>query len=100
MKKRIARLSAFVRSHSRRVFVPERCELAERLARLSTWRPWPAAKSAHRCAFSGMCMGKDLRLKDTQTQWHEVTEARRYRGTKAHRKNPESLRGVVFSASL
>src|SRR3984957_6556621 len=49
--------SALVRSHSRRVFVPERRDFAERLARFSTCRPWPAAKSVQRCADSGMCMG-------------------------------------------
>src|ERR1700741_231928 len=48
--------SALVRSHSRRVLVPERRDFAERLARFSTCRPWPAAKRDQRCADSGMCI--------------------------------------------
>jgi hypothetical protein len=59
-KKRIARFSAFVRNHSRRVFVPESGDFEERLARFRTWRLWPAVKSAHRCADSGMCMGESF----------------------------------------
>src|ERR1700746_1655370 len=54
--RRIARVSALLRSHAARVVVPERGEVAERLARFSTCRPWPAAKSVQRCADSGMCM--------------------------------------------
>src|ERR1700690_1528122 len=82
MKKRIARLSELVRSHSRRVRVPESGECAERLARLTTWRLCPAAKSAHRCAVSGMCIDGDPFATEAQRQRHtEKTLWRQARGT-------------------
>ena len=53
-KKRIASVSALIRIHSRRVFVPEILDAVERLARFRTCRPCPATKSVHKCAFSGI----------------------------------------------
>src|SRR5579862_7243926 len=84
MKKRIATLSALLRNHSKRARVPERCEVAERLARFSTCKPWPMVKRPQRCQLSGnertnvetgmtweMCMEKYLRSRT----WRDISLA-------------------------
>lgn len=57
MKKRIVRFSAFVRTHSVRVLVPDKTNWADKLARFGTCSLCPATNKAQKCADSGMCMG-------------------------------------------